>query len=44
MTDQPVGRHEDAGGEHGRHEGSDDAPTGLDSVPADHLPSGRPKD
>ncbi|SDP51217.1 drug resistance transporter, EmrB/QacA subfamily [Klenkia soli] len=45
VTDQPVGRHEDvAAPEHGKHEGDDDTPTGLASIPADHLPSGRPKD
>ncbi len=44
MTDQPAGRHEDVDAEHGRHEGDDGRPTGLASIPADHLPSGRPKD
>jgi hypothetical protein len=44
VTDQPAGRHEDVGPDHGKHEGDDGRPTGLDSIPADHLPAGRPKD
>ena len=46
-ANEATGRHGTAvdqrGADHGRHEGDDDAPTGLDSVPADHLPSGRPQ-
>ncbi len=45
VDDQPLDRHEDSTGpEHGKHEGADDEPTGLASVPADHLPSGHPED
>lgn len=44
VTDQPVGKHEDVDAEHGKHEGDDGRPTGLASIPADHLPAGRPKD
>ncbi|GHE11212.1 MDR family MFS transporter [Klenkia taihuensis] len=44
VTDQPAGKHEDTGADHGRHEGDDGRPTGLDSIPADHLPAGRPQD
>ncbi|MEI4270261.1 MDR family MFS transporter [Klenkia sp. LSe6-5] len=44
VADQPLGKHEDVGADHGKHEGDDDTPTGLASIPADHLPAGRPKD
>ncbi|CAB4935701.1 unannotated protein [freshwater metagenome] len=42
VADQPLGRHEDtAAADHGKHEGDGDTPTGLASIPADHLPGDR---